>query len=179
MKKILKILYYIVLSVIAVFVLLLIISMFPITGNIKFMIVQSGSMEPAIKTGSVVMTAPSDNYKIGDVISFGKDSKTKTPTTHRIYDMEVIEGNAYYVTKGDANNAPDREEVSKEEVIGKVLISVPYVGYVVDFTKRPIGFVLFIIIPALVIIGDEIKKIHKELKAQRIKNRESRIEDRE
>lgn len=163
MKKILKILYYIVLSVIAIIALLLIVSMFPITGNIKFMIVQSGSMEPAIKTGSIVMTAPSDDYEIGNIISFGEDSKTKTPTTHRIHDMEVVEGNPYYITKGDANNAPDREEVSKEEVIGKVLISVPYVGYIVDFAKRPIGFVLFIIVPALAIIGDEVKKIWKEV----------------
>jgi len=102
-----KIIYYIFLTFIVAIALLLIISTFPITGNIKFMVVQSGSMEPKIKMGSIVMVKPVDEYKIGDVISFGEVTRTKAPTTHRVYDIKVVEGEPYYITKGDANNAPD------------------------------------------------------------------------
>ena len=175
--SILKILYYVFLGFIVLIALLLIISVFPINlsfggqaGNIKFMIVQSGSMTPAIKMGSIVMVKPADDYKIGEVITFGPYSKTKAPTTHRIYDIKVEGGAPVYITKGDANNAPDTGEIKKEDIVGKVLFSVPFVGYAVDFAKKPMGFALIIIVPAAIIIGDEIKKIYKELRINKLKN---------
>ncbi len=169
--KLLKIIYYIVIVFIAVIALLLIISIFPITGNVKFMVVKSGSMMPAIKMGSIVMVKPVGEYKIGDVISFGEVTKTKASTTHRIYDIKVAGGEPYYITKGDANENPDQGEIPKREIIGKVLFSVPFVGYAVDFAKKPIGFALIIIIPAAIIIFDEIKKIFQEFAKKRQKNK--------
>jgi len=162
--KIFKIGYYILIGVIVAVALLLIVSVLPITGNYKVMTVISGSMEPKIKMGSVVVVKPAADYKIGDIITFGPYSKTKSPTTHRIYDIKVEGGQPVYITKGDANNAPDTREVSQKDVIGKVLFDVPYLGYAVDFAKKPIGFSLIIIVPAAVVIYDEIRKIYKEAK---------------
>ena len=167
--KPLTIIYYVFIVFIAAIAGLLIISVFPITGNIKFMIVQSGSMELAIKMGSLVMVKPADDYKIDDVITFGEVTKTKAPTTHRINDIRVIEGKVSYITKGDANEDPDTKEVLKRDVIGKVLFSISYLGYAVDFAKKPLGFALIIIIPAAVIIFDEVKKIYAEIKKKKIK----------
>lgn len=164
-----KIVYYIFIAFIVVVAVLLVISVFPITGNIKWMIVQSGSMAPAIKQGSIVMVKPVADYKIGDVITFGPYSKTKAPTTHRIYDIKVVEGEPTYITKGDVNNAPDNREITKKDVLGKVLFSVPYLGFVVDFAKKPLGFALIIIVPAALIIFDEVKKIIQELKIKGLK----------
>jgi len=162
-----KIIYYIFIAFIVVIALLLVISVFPITGNYKIMIVQSGSMAPAIKMGSIVVVKPADDYKIGDVITFGPYTRTKAPTSHRIYDIKVTEGQAVYITKGDANNAPDAREISKRDVLGKVLFSVPYVGFAVDFAKKPLGFALIIIVPAAIIVFDEIKKIYEEIKKKK------------
>ena len=167
-----KIIYYIFLAFIVLIALLLVVSVFPITGNYKLMIVQSGSMEPTIKMGSVVMVKPTQDYKTGDIISFGKYSRIKAPTTHRIHDIRVVDSQPRYITKGDANNAPDQEEITKREIIGKVLFSVPYLGYAVDFAKRPLGFSLIIIVPAAIIIIDEIKNIYKEVKKTREKKSE-------
>jgi len=167
MNKALKAVYYVFIVFIVVVAFLLIISVFPITDNIKFMIVQSGSMAPAIKMGSLVMVKPVSDYKIGDVITFGPYSKTKAPTTHRIYDIKVVDSQPVYITKGDANNAPDAREIKKSDIVGKVLLSVSYMGYAVDFAKKPVGFALIIIIPASVIISDEIKKIVAELKKKK------------
>ena len=136
-------------------------------GNYKIMTVLSGSMEPAIKMGSVVVVKPADDYKIGDVITFGSYSKTKPPTTHRIHNIKVLKGRVSYITKGDANEEPDNREISEREIIGKVLFSIPYLGYAVDFTKKPIGFALIIIIPAGIVIADEVKKIYAELKKKK------------
>ncbi len=167
--KPLKIVYYIVIVFIVAIALLLIVSVLPITGNYRLMVVQSGSMEPVIKMGGIVMVKPMEDYKIGDVISFGEVTRTKAPTTHRIYDMKITEGRISYITKGDANNAPDQKEISKDEIIGKVLIDVPYFGYVVDFAKKPVGFALIIIVPAAIIIFDEVKKIYGEVKKKKTK----------
>jgi len=162
--KIFQIIYYIFIAFIVAVALLLIVSILPITGNYKVMTVISGSMAPAIKMGSVVIVKPAADYKIGDVITFGPYSKTKAPTSHRIYDIKVVDGQPVYITKGDANNAPDAREIQKRDIVGKVLFSVPFVGYAVDFAKKPIGFVLIIGIPAVIIISDEVKKIIREVK---------------
>ena len=178
--KIFKIIYYVLIGFIILVALLLIISVLPITGNYKIMTVISGSMEPDIKMGSVVVVKPAHStssgqadYKIGDVITFGPVSKTKAPTSHRIYDIKVVDGKPVYITKGDANNAPDAREVFQKDIIGKVLFDVPYVGYAVDFAKKPIGFALIIIVPAAIIIFDEIKKIIKEIIKKKKENEEN------
>lgn len=161
--KYLKYLYYVLIGFLVLIALLLIISVFPITGNIKFLTVLSGSMEPTIKTGSVVVVKPFSYYKIGDVITFGPYSKTQTPTTHRIQDIKVVGGSPVYITKGDANDTPDTKEIAQKDIVGKVLFSVPFVGYAVNFAKQPVGFVLIIVVPAIIIIYDELRKVWKEL----------------
>jgi signal peptidase len=170
--KYLKTIYYVFLGAIALIALLLFVSAFPITGNIKFLTVLSGSMEPEIHTGSVVLVKPFDNYKIGDIITFGEMSKTKTPTTHRINDIKVVDGKPVYITKGDANNAPDQKEIAAKEIIGKVLFGVPYAGFAVDAAKKPFGFMLIIVVPAVIIIYDEIRKIIKQI--SKIKNQNAK-----
>lgn len=157
-------LYNIFCGVLLLVVLLLIVSVFPITGNFKVLMVQSGSMEPTIHTGSVVFVKPSLDYKIGDIITFGAASKTKTPTTHRIVDIRVQESQPLYTTRGDANNGPDQKEITKKEIIGKVLLDIPYLGYAVSFAKTKLGFALIIIIPALAVILEESVKIKNELR---------------
>jgi len=162
----LKVIYYLFLAFIAAIAILLIVSVLPVPGNIKFMVVLSGSMEPSIKTGSVVMTKPAAQYNVGDVVTFGPYSKTKAPTTHRIVEIKTNDNNndKIYITKGDANNAPDARQISQKDIIGKVMFDVPYLGYIVSFVRKPLGFLLILIIPALVIVFDEIKKIIAEAK---------------
>jgi signal peptidase len=167
MKRILKIIYWVFVGLIVAVALLLIVSVLPITGNVKFFTVQSGSMEPAIKMGGVVMVKPVDEYKVGDVITFGEVTKEKSPTTHRIYDLKVQGGQPVYITKGDANEDPDQKEILKKDVIGKVIISAPYLGYAVDFARKPIGFALIIIVPAALIVFDELRKIVYEIKKKK------------
>ena len=158
-----KIIYNIFVVCLVVIALLLIVSVLPITGNFKILTVLSGSMEPTIHTGSIVAVKPASDYIIGDIITFGKISKTEVPTTHRIFDIKLQEGKPIYITKGDANNSPDMKEVLASEVAGKVVFTAPYIGYAVDFAKKPFGFMLIIVIPVVIIIYDEIRKIKNEI----------------
>lgn len=173
--KILKIVYNSLIAIIVIATLLVIISLFPITGNYKIMVVQSGSMEPTIKTGAVIVVKPADNYQIDDVITFaGKDEK-KT-TTHRIIGTEDIDEKKNFVTKGDANNAEDSSRVVQENIIGKVLFSIPYIGYAVVEAKKPMGFALLILIPTGIIITEEIRNIYKELKKRKRGKKEDNLD---
>jgi signal peptidase len=172
--KIFKIIQKLFTVVVFAVVALIIVSILPIPGNYKLLIVQSGSMEPAIKTGSVVVVKPVDSYKSGDVITFNDGGKDRT-TTHRITDMEVVSGQTYYVTQGDANNAEDSSKVSENKVIGKVLTSVPYAGYILAAAKEPIGFILLVIVPCAIIILEEIGKIWKEVRKKKKKEEDTEL----
>lgn len=134
-------------------------------------IVQSGSMEPAIKTGGIVIIAPSSVYNVGDVITFGRDTKREVPVTHRVVE-KIGEGNrATYVTKGDANEDRDPNITSARSIIGKVAFSIPYAGYVIEFARTPTGFLTLIGIPALVIVLDEFANIVWEVRVYLAKKR--------
>src|SRR5680860_100948 len=99
MKKVLNIIYYIVFTAIILLGLMLIVSVFPIKGNIQVLSVLSGSMEQTIHTGSVLVIKPVSNYKVGDIITFGKNTKTEIPTTHRIVETRAESGVMIYKTK--------------------------------------------------------------------------------
>jgi len=172
-----KLIYYIFTIIIAAIALLLVVSIFPITGNFKVLTVLSGSMEPAIHTGSIVVVKPAKDYKINDIVTFGPNTRTKTPTTHRIFDIRVENGNPIYITKGDANDGPDAKEIQPREIIGKVLFSVPYAGYAVDTAKKPYGFVSIIVLPAMIIIIDEVWKIKGEIARLRRKKKEEKKDE--
>lgn len=138
-------------------------TLMPIPGTIEVKIVKSGSMSPAIPTGALVVIKPSASYVVGDVITFGADTKAKAPTTHRIVSVRGAGSQTVYIVKGDANEEPDPNEVAGSTVIGKVVASVPYAGYVLDFARRPLGFALLIGLPAGIIILEELFTIVTEV----------------
>lgn len=167
-----KILYYIFGIAVSAIALLLIVSAFPIKGNYQVLIVLSGSMEPSIKTGSIVVVKPAPQYNVGDVITFGPVSKTKVPITHRIVEMRLQNGIPVYMTKGDANEEEDTREVPARQVIGKALFDIPFLGYALAAAKKPVGFGVLIAVPAIIILFDEGKKIFSEIKKMRKKKEE-------
>ncbi len=169
-----KIIYYLFFAFIAVIALLLIVSAFPIEGNLQVKTVLSGSMEPAIGVGSIIVIKPANEYRIGDVIAF-QFAEEETPITHRIYDLKVTEGIISFITKGDANEEPDNRGVFEREIIGRVLFDVPFVGYAVNAAQTPIGFMLIIVVPATIIIYDEVKKVKDEI--IRLKNQKKKKDE--
>lgn len=164
MKKIWKIGYWIIILALLLVAGSVAISVLDFPGSYKLLAVQSGSMEPVIKMGSVVMVQPADNYQKGDVITFTDPRRPKDSVTHRIFEVKTDLGKEVFITKGDANNSPDMETVSRERVLGKALFSIPLVGFVISFAKTQMGFILMIIVPATVIVYSELMNIKNEAK---------------
>ncbi|MFJ8527325.1 signal peptidase I SipW [Bacillus sp. NPDC094106] len=121
----------------------------------QFKTVLSGSMEPTFLTGSVIAIEPTKDgskYQKGDVITF-KENETKI-VTHRITNVKNVNGKVMYETKGDNNNGPDLKPVLAENVIGKYQdITVPYVGYLLNYANSKAGAALLLIIPGLFLLG--------------------------
>ena len=128
--------------------------------SIKAFVIKSGSMAPKLAVGSLAVVFKESSYKKGDIITFYQSGRNDHIVTHRFFD-ETIDG---IITKGDANEDPDGEKVKKEDIVGRVYFTVPYLGYLADFAKQPRGFILLVIIPATIIIYEELKSLLKELK---------------
>ncbi|MCX2828580.1 signal peptidase I [Bacillus pseudomycoides] len=127
----------------------------PTVMGYQFKTVLSGSMEPTFLTGSIIAIEPTKDgskYKKDDVITF-KESDKKI-VTHRIIDVKNVNGKVMYETKGDNNNGPDLKPVLAENVIGKYgNITVPYVGYLLNYANSKAGAALLLIIPGICLLG--------------------------
>lgn len=126
-------------------------------------VVISGSMEPAIRTGSIVIVRPVMPAAIqtGDIIMFFSPDR-KSLTTHRVVGVESESG-LRFITRGDANKNVDMNAVEPGQVVGTVVHSIPYLGLLVQFIKTPLGFIVFLLIPAVILIGREILDLWKAM----------------
>ena len=104
--------------------------------------VLSGSMEPEYHVGSLVYvkkTAAAD-IRVGDVITFMMDENTVV--THRVTEIVPDESDAdtlRFRTKGDGNDTEDGNLVHYKNVLGRVVFTLPYMGYVSNFIQKPPG----------------------------------------
>lgn len=129
-------------------------------------VVLSGSMEPAMLTGSVAFVQPiePEQLDVGDIISFYHPEKTSKVVTHRLAAIVRQDGNLVFQTRGDANDGVDPWLIPAADVIGTVRFSVPYTGYVTQRLRSPLGFALLVGIPAAVIIVGELRNIAGQLR---------------
>lgn len=111
-----------------------------------------GSMEPEISLYALVIIHEKDSYEEGDAVIF---KSTTSCVTHRIVGIETDEnGNTLVTTKGDANNAPG-SPIPLESVVGKVILTVPKVGYVQNFLQTPAGFLLLTLAAGFFLLAPE------------------------
>lgn len=123
----------------------------------------SGSMEPELKVGSVVVTRPvaPEEIRAGDIITFYSPLSERL-TSHRVIAVEEA-SSIHFLTNGDANEDADPFVVPAQNVVGKVCFNLPYFGYVTQFVKTPLGFLLTICIPGLIIIVTEARNLWRVL----------------
>jgi signal peptidase len=135
-------------------------------------VVLSGSMSPAFETGSLVVVRPveAEDIAVGDIITFREPGEETKLTTHRVVEIEK-QGGLHFITKGDANGVVDQEPVPAENLVGRVVLAIPYAGYVADFAQTKQGLVTMVIIPGILIIVFEARNLLRyaaELERQKL-----------
>lgn len=113
-------------------------------------------MNPSINEGSITIVKRMDGYEVGDIISYyAQINDQEEIITHRIVQI----GGNVYVTKGDANLGFDKPIILPRLIIGKVIMIIPYLGYIISFVKSTLGLWISIIVPAILIIYVELIKM--------------------
>ena len=115
-------------SNILLIIILLIVICF-IAGLFKYKIVSiaSNSMKDSISRGDAVVVEETKNIDLYDIIEFKAD---KIIIVHRVIGIEKHnDGTILYITKGDNNNIADKDKIKEDQIIGKVLFKIPYIGY--------------------------------------------------
>lgn len=151
-----------VLNVIIVVILIAIAAIMigPKLMNGQTLAVLSGSMEPEIPVGSLVIIQETNPQKLetGDVITFRVSSSTLV--THRI--VNIDNEKEEIVTKGDANDVNDGNPVTYDNIVGKMLFHVPLLGYLTIYMQTPLGIAilcgLVLVLILLNYLPDLVKK---------------------
>ena len=128
--------------------------------------VLSGSMAPALGVGDAVVIRDVDaaGVKVGDVITYQAPGNRRMVVSHRVIDI-TQRPRLTFTTKGDANEEADNYSVPAQNVMGVVKLSIPLVGYFASFAKTKTGLLLLLIVPGLLVIGNEMRRIWVTLSA--------------
>jgi len=125
-------------------------------------VVLSGSMEPAMSAGDVIVAeaVPPSTISAGDVVTFAAAGETR-PTTHRVIEVVETEQGLAFRTAGDANEDPDPALVTADQVRGVVptvgghLFVIPLVGYVIQFAGTTTGILTLLVAPLVLLVLSE------------------------
>lgn len=123
--------------------------------------VLSGSMEPVLHVGDVVVVEqvlPLD-VRVGDIVTFRDPTDAGRLITHRVRQIDVEGRNVGFVTKGDANTSVERWSTDRDGTIGRVQFHVWRLGYLMFWIRSPFGRLALVVLPALLLGAFELWRI--------------------
>jgi signal peptidase I len=170
-KKIISTTITVILSITLLFMIFVVISSKASGGEPNFLgyqlkTVLSGSMEPTFKTGSIIAVKPIDdtsNLKKDDIITYMQGENEFV--THRIINVIDQDGKVAYQTKGDNNEDADMNAVPSMNVVAKYTgVTIPFMGYFIDFAKSSKGTAALLIIPGALLLVYSVLTIVKALR---------------
>ncbi|UCB42872.1 MAG: signal peptidase I [Dehalococcoidales bacterium] len=123
-------------------------------------LVKGQSMAPVINVGDMVVTGPVEGplggeIKPGIIVTYQDGSSS---VTHRVI---AVEGDSL-ITKGDASEDPDSSSVPISEIGGVYLFRIPYIGYLSDFMRTTVGWLVVVIVPAILLVVFLVRRIVRE-----------------
>lgn len=120
----------------------------------EMLIVTSGSMSPAFRTGDAITVRrvdPGEAARLspGTVVTFRPANGRASLITHRITEVRTSAGGRrVYTTKGDANTSPDTADLDPARIVGVLDRTVPRLGYVLNALQQR-GVILMLALAAL------------------------------
>lgn len=150
-----------------VVVMLLSVTVLPRVAGWQFLTVLSPSMTPTLDVGGIVTVVPTDpsTIRVDDILVYRPPTRQSVLVTHRVIERIEDGGRIAFQTQGDANNVADSYTVSAANVVGTVKFHVPLAGYLLSSVRTPVGFLLLLVLPGLALLGMEVAKIGREMRA--------------
>ena len=142
----------------------------PIAVGWRPLAVLSGSMAPTLQTGDEIVVRPvaPPRLRVGDIVTFKDASRDNALVTHRVRDVRVVGAKVHVVTRGDTNTGSERWSVAAGGRVGRLAYRIPKLGYVTGSAGTPLGRILFVVVPALLLGVSEIRRVwrpREELKS--------------
>ncbi len=142
--------------------LLLFVLVAPFQFDLSFHKVVGTSMEPSIRLGEVVAlrTVDPQGIEVGEVIGF-RAPGIDTPVVHRVVRIVLDERGRRvgFITKGDNVEDEDPWIVSPQDIVGKVVFHLPFVGFVEELMRTPAGFTIFVLLPGTLLVILQVRDI--------------------
>ena len=118
----------------------------PLAFHARPLVVLSGSMEPALRTGdvSVVRSIAPLDARPGDIVTFRDPDNADRLITHRVRAMRVQGDAVVFHTRGDANNVSEHWRVPATGEIGRLMYRIPKLGWVLSYARSKGLFMLLL-----------------------------------
>lgn len=135
----------------------------PTLADYQMYIVQGGSMSPTFEMGSLAFVRAVEPQELseGAIITYHSGGRGKTLTTHRIMKVHNEGSQLYFTTRGDANLVDDWLPVYPENIVGQVVFTVPYIGYLMYFSQTKAGIAALVFIPGALIAFFEARNLFR------------------
>ena len=157
MRKLIKIPLFSAIIITVIF-LVWILRPVQVGGGNYYFIVTSGSMKPVFGVGDLVICCKTtfEDVQVGDIIAVKYPYKEGVTIVHRV----VEKGEDFLKTKGDVCDATDNFITVPENVLAKFTsFRIPKLGYLIVFSRTPLGLVLFYYLPCFAVIAIQVKKL--------------------
>ena len=151
----------------------------PMPFGVGVAVVESGSMEPVLSVGDVIVVRPQESYAVSDIVVYQSGHSL---VVHRIISINGEGEDAEIITQGDANNAPDAP-ITRDEIKGRLWTHIPKVGLAMDMLRSPAGIIVVIAVAILLMelsfkrdkrnededlekLREEIRKLKEEMREE-------------
>lgn len=121
----------------------------PMFAGSASLIVTTGSMNGTIDEGDMIIIKRTNDYELGDIVTYVEDSGAVV--THRLVNYGAEEGT--FIAKGDANDTTDIYPIRENQIVGEVVSTIPKVGAVVNWFISGGGIIYTIALIAVIIAG--------------------------
>lgn len=137
-----------------------------LVGADRGLVVLTGSMEPSIEPGDVVLVAETDidEVQVGDVVTFNPHPGVEKTYTHRVVDITHDKRGTVLTTKGDANERPDPMQVDDAMLVGTVEHRIPTLGKAIAALQGPLT-PLTLVVLSILTAGYEITNLLEHAEA--------------
>ena len=133
--------------------------------GISFFNMKSSAMKPELSKNDFIIVKEDKALEVGDIIAYRVNGNIKI---NQIFYVQIDDGKIAYVTKSNQNYYPDNEEIKKEQIIGKVVIHVPILGFFTNLLENKITSLIVILVLLLKFLyNKEIYKKNRQRKRKK------------